>query len=201
MTDLLTKGEQTRQAILEAAYCLFIEQGFHGTSMRQIAKDAGITVGSIYNHFENKEQIFDHVLVEQHPYRRIIAILEETPPSNAEKFTNEFVKAILDEMGNRPDFLKLAFIELSEFKGKHVPQLLQKILPHTLPMIERLKNAKIELRDLPSQTILLSFVGLFFGYYLADLITSSDENMKNYRVDLEQYLTIYLHGILKTEQS
>jgi len=68
-------------------------------------------------------------------------------------------------------------------------------------VIERLKATQMEMRDLPSHTILLSFVGLFFGYYLADIITNSDEKMKKYRVDLEQYLTIYLHGILKTEQS
>jgi len=120
MTDLLTKGEQTRQDILYAAKSLFTKQGFHGTSMRQIASDTGITVGSIYNHFENKEQIFDHVLIEQHPYRRIIAILESTPISNVEEFMIEFVGAVINEMGNNPDFFELVFIELSEFKGKHV---------------------------------------------------------------------------------
>ena len=36
----ITKGERTRQAILEAAYRLFLEQGFAATSMRRIAEQA-----------------------------------------------------------------------------------------------------------------------------------------------------------------
>lgn len=200
MTDFLTKGEQTRQAILEAAFNLFTEQGFHATSMRQIAGGAGITVGSIYNHFESKEQIFDHVLLEQHPYRRIIKILEAIPSVSAKEFTHIAVEAIVAEMGSHPDLFKLAFIELSEFKGKHIPQLFQIVLPQTLPLVERFKNTQSELRDLPPQAILFSFAGMFFAYYLSDILTGSDENMKLYRVNLEQYLTIFLHGILKTEQ-
>jgi AcrR family transcriptional regulator len=200
MSDNLTKGEQTRQSILNAAGSLFIEQGFHGTSMRQIAARAGITAGSIYNHFESKEQIFDHILLEQHPYRRIIPILEDIPAKSVEEFTHQAVKAIIDEMGSRPDLLKLAFIELSEFKGKHIPQLFQIIFPQTLPLVERFKNMPGELRDLSAQAVLLSFAGMFFAYYLSDILTGSDEDMKHYRVNLDQYLTIFLHGIIKTEQ-
>ena len=200
MTDSLSKGKQTRQAILEAAFSLFTEQGFHATSMRQIAGRVGITAGGIYNHFESKEQIFDHVLLEQHPYRRVLAILEDTPAASVEEFTHKAVSAIIAEMGSRPDLLKLAFIELSEFKGKHIPQLFQTIFPKILPLVERFKNTPGQLRDLPPQAILLSFGGMFFAYYLSDILTGSDENMKHYRINLEQFLTIFLHGILKPEQ-
>ena len=134
MSDSLSKGEQTRQAILDAAWSLFTEQGFHGTSMRQIAGRAGITVGGIYNHFESKEQIFDHLLLEKHPYRRILAILEDTPAASVEEFIRNAADTIIDELGSRPDLLNLAFIELSEFKGKHAPLLFQAIFPQMLPL-------------------------------------------------------------------
>ena len=39
-TSELTKGERTRQEILQAAFKLFTAQGYHGTSMRQIASQA-----------------------------------------------------------------------------------------------------------------------------------------------------------------
>ena len=45
------RGETTRQEIINAAHDLFTQQGFHGTSMRQIAKQAGMALGSLYNHF------------------------------------------------------------------------------------------------------------------------------------------------------
>ena len=56
------KGELTRSAIVEAAHQLFTTQGYHGTSMRQIANNAGIALGGIYNHFANKEILYCAVL-------------------------------------------------------------------------------------------------------------------------------------------
>ena len=40
-----TKGEVTRLAIEDAALSLFMEQGYHATSMRQIAENAGLALG------------------------------------------------------------------------------------------------------------------------------------------------------------
>ena len=49
-----TKGETTRLAIEDAAVNLFMEHGYHATSMRQIAERAGLALGGIYNHFSSK---------------------------------------------------------------------------------------------------------------------------------------------------
>ncbi|MCE7861481.1 MAG: TetR/AcrR family transcriptional regulator, partial [Chloroflexi bacterium CFX2] len=57
-----TKGEVTRLAIEDAAVELFIEQGYHATSMRQIADRAGLALGGIYNHFASKEEIFEAIV-------------------------------------------------------------------------------------------------------------------------------------------
>ena len=58
MEESLSRGEQTRNAILQAAHDLFVQQGYHGTSMRQIAKQAGLALGGLYNHFASKEDVF-----------------------------------------------------------------------------------------------------------------------------------------------
>ena len=39
-----TKGERTRAALIEAGYHLFLRRGYHGTSMRDIARAAGEAV-------------------------------------------------------------------------------------------------------------------------------------------------------------
>lgn len=43
-----------RRLIVESAAMCFIEQGFHQTSVRDISKRAGISLGNLYNHFESK---------------------------------------------------------------------------------------------------------------------------------------------------
>jgi AcrR family transcriptional regulator len=50
-------GRDTRRCILEVALKLFAEQGFAGTSIRQIAREIGVKESTIYVHFENKDAI------------------------------------------------------------------------------------------------------------------------------------------------
>lgn len=49
--------EARRQQVLDAAAECFHKNGFHGASMAQIAKTAGISPGHIYNLFQNKEDV------------------------------------------------------------------------------------------------------------------------------------------------
>ena len=47
----------TKQRILDVALDLFTEQGYDGTSLRQIAEQLGVTKAALYYHFESKEDI------------------------------------------------------------------------------------------------------------------------------------------------
>ena len=51
------RGEQTRQLILETALRLFREKGYADTTMRAIAKEAGVAVGNAYYYFDSKEHL------------------------------------------------------------------------------------------------------------------------------------------------
>ncbi|HMA84203.1 MAG TPA: TetR/AcrR family transcriptional regulator [Desulfosalsimonadaceae bacterium] len=53
----MSKGEITRQRIIEKAADLFNSHGFVGASMSQLMADTGLNKGGIYNHFKNKEEI------------------------------------------------------------------------------------------------------------------------------------------------
>jgi AcrR family transcriptional regulator len=57
-----TEGPSTKDKILDTAIDLFAQNGFHGTSVRDIARGVGIKVSSIYNHFEGKDSILAAIL-------------------------------------------------------------------------------------------------------------------------------------------
>ena len=89
----MVSEDSTRQQILDAAYHLFVEKGFQGSSMRDIADKAGIKAASIYNHFEGKEAIFKEVFVEKHPLFRLLEILNKVKGETAEELlTNQDVR-------------------------------------------------------------------------------------------------------------
>jgi AcrR family transcriptional regulator len=55
-------GRQTRQAILDSALQLFAENGYFGTSLRDIATRVGVRESALYNYFASKEALFNAIL-------------------------------------------------------------------------------------------------------------------------------------------
>ena len=89
MRTTVTRGERTQAEIIQAAHRLFLNHGYHGTSMRQIAVEAGIALGGIYNHFASKEDIFIAVLVEGHPFHDVMPALLSAEGETIEKFIRD----------------------------------------------------------------------------------------------------------------
>jgi len=58
----LRKAEATRRRILDAAARVFMHKGYVATRLTDIAEEAEMRAGSLYYHFESKEQIFEEVL-------------------------------------------------------------------------------------------------------------------------------------------
>jgi len=54
-----------RQALKTAAYGVFLKKGYKAAGISEIAKQAGIAVGSFYNYYTNKEAVFLDVYVEE----------------------------------------------------------------------------------------------------------------------------------------
>ena len=57
-----TPKEEIRNSLLESAGKLFLSKGFLKTSMREIARDAGVGLANIYNYFSSKDEIFRTVV-------------------------------------------------------------------------------------------------------------------------------------------
>lgn len=53
-----TGSPSTRELILASARALFAENGFEGTSLREIARDAGVDPGMVHHYFAGKEDLF-----------------------------------------------------------------------------------------------------------------------------------------------
>ncbi|MBW7885380.1 MAG: TetR/AcrR family transcriptional regulator [Caldilineaceae bacterium] len=192
----VNKGEATRVRIVEAAYRLFLEQGYHGTSMRQIGDRAEITMGGIYNHFASKEAIWEEVLMAKHPYHEILPLLETAEGSTVDEFVRDAASRLVRELGRRTDVLNLMFIELVEFNGIHIPRLYEAILPHLLRLSEVFSHKRGHLRTLSLPVLARSFSGFFFSYYVTGLLMPPAARRAMGRDALEDFVDIYLYGIL-----
>ena len=194
-----TKGEVTRQAIEDAAFELFMDQGYHATSMRQIAERAGkLALGGIYNHFSNKEEIFVAILMDKHPYKQILPLILAAKGDTAEELIRNAARALVSELGSRPELLKLIFIELVEFNGKHVSNIISEIAPKLIPMFEKMVRVRKNLRKLPPPILVRSFLGMFFSFYITELfIKDSIVGKLMPKNSFDLFVDIYLHGVIK----
>jgi AcrR family transcriptional regulator len=192
--ERFSKGERTHHAILETAYDLFLEQGYAATSMRQIASAAGLALGGIYNHFESKEAIFSELIVARHPYQQILPILLRTPADDMESFVRQAARAMVGELGKRPDFIKLMLIEMVEFNGRNLPNLLEQVLPQVLPLIGKFNTQN--LRSIPPFILFRAFLGLFLSFYMSELLLANAPTALMSEDALDHFVEIFLHGVL-----
>ena len=196
--EKLSKGEVSRLAIEEAAFELFMEQGYHATSMRQIADRAELALGGIYNHFSSKEDIFAAIILDKHPYKQILPIVLAAQGDSAEELIRNAARALVTELGSRPELLKLIFIELVEFNGKHFSNIINEIAPKIIPMFEKMIQVRKNLRKIPPPILVRSFLGMFFSFYITEfLIQDSIVGKLMPKNSFELFVDIYLHGVIK----
>jgi AcrR family transcriptional regulator len=61
---MTSKGEQTRQHIIESSLQLFARKGYFNTSIADVVQATGLTKGGLYGHFRNKQEIWQAVYEE-----------------------------------------------------------------------------------------------------------------------------------------
>ncbi len=77
------EAENTRTSILTAAELLFLKKGVSHTSLEQIARQAGVTRGAVYWHFQNKAHLFHEMLNQVRlPAEQIAQHISECDPNN-----------------------------------------------------------------------------------------------------------------------
>ena len=100
-----------RQEILEAALELFSQNGFHNVSMNEIAQKAEFAVGTMYKFFENKEDLYKALVLEQaDKFHNVLSRVIEEPVNEIEKIRN-YVKAKGEAFSANVSVIRLYFAE------------------------------------------------------------------------------------------
>lgn len=194
--DATSKGDRTRQAILDAAYGQFVQRGFHAASMRAIAEGAGITPGGIYNHFAGKDELFAAVVVAHHPLTRIFPQLIAAPGNSAEERLRNAARTIAAELEADEGLMNLFFAEMIECQGKHLTALSQALMPKALTFVSELHASAGTPPGITPFGLLQTFVGTVLAtVFTRRFLVSAGAPLPGL-VGIEEFMDIYLHGIL-----
>jgi AcrR family transcriptional regulator len=176
-----------------------VEQGYHGTSMRQISEKADITIGGIYNHFSGKDEIFEEVVLEYHPAKIIISMFDQIEDETFEGSIREAAHLMSDEVSRQKRFFNLFYIELVEFKGKHVSNVIKNLFPMGLDFIKKVTKKKGKVKSFPTHTVLSSFLGMFFSFYLFNLFITGFQALGISGLNIDDMVDIFLYGVLERQ--
>jgi AcrR family transcriptional regulator len=193
-----TKGERTRLLIEDAAIELFMEYGYHATSMRQIAEHADLALGGIYNHFKSKDEIFEAIIVDKHPYKKLLPLILEAEGESMEDFLSHAARVVIKELTSQPYYIKLMLIEIAEFNGVHGAALIKEIAPKMLPVFERIIKSRKNLRINNPALLMRSFIGMVVSYMITEMLISNSILAKLMpKNSIDAYVDVYMHGIIK----
>lgn len=192
--DYTLRGEQTRRELIDAACDLFIINGFHATTTRQITDKINLVAGALYNHFNSKTALFEAVLDTYHPWHRIPEVLSEAKGTNVEEFIRDATEKLLQKWDKRPELVRLHLIEVLEFNGQHLPALFEKTFTKASQTIEILQENDEKLKVVNVDLLYRAILGLFFGYLMSDKAIVDKEN-KFIEGGFDYFADTYLYGL------
>jgi len=101
------KEDHTRERILAVAAQCFADDGYAATSIRDIARDVGVTVGAIYVHFPSKDRLL--VAVYEVGVRRISEAVDAAlrPPADGWARLEAAARAHLEALGSNCGFARV----------------------------------------------------------------------------------------------
>lgn len=131
---------QTYDRILLQATELFADRGFEAVSMRDIAQASGIKAPSLYNHFKDKQSLYQATLqsvFNQHNAQLIdVLISQETPEEKLKKV----IEISAEKMASDANFRQLFQRELMQNDPERLRFLAETVMNETCKQLEKILN-------------------------------------------------------------
>jgi AcrR family transcriptional regulator len=196
--------ERKKGRIEDAAKQLFIRQGFHATSMRNIAARAGTSLGNLYNYYPTKEAILGSIIskYQQVVDDRLRSMFDEIEdPLNPDDL-KRFARLVKQMVNEHHEFWLLMYIDVLEFENQHFRKMFENLaqkLRHRFakPFAELLRSGALHDGVDPAIGFTAAYMQ-FFNYFIVEKLFGgnlhlgiSDEQAINSLTD------IYSRGILR----
>lgn len=162
-----------REAILAAALELFVERGFFGTAVPEIAEKAGVGAGTIYRYFDNKEALVNALFRQQKQEfaQRVLADFPKTPIAR-ELFRTMWNRMATFAVENPAPFIFLELHHHASYLDAESQALEQRMLDLFTNVVVA-AQARGELKAAPPQLLMSIVMGAFVGVIRGCVSTSA----------------------------
>ncbi|HYF82153.1 MAG TPA: TetR/AcrR family transcriptional regulator [Clostridia bacterium] len=194
-------SSETQDRILDTAIRHFAKKGYHGTKTADIAKDSGVSEGTVFKYYSTKKDILRSVL-NKIVHEIIPGIMFESTEdfqnlassADAKQEIKGFIKSKVVKVNENISAFKILVNELP-FHEDIMNEYVGQFIPKVIKMAEGfygLGVAKGIFRDINPHTAVRSFIGM-----LATVVLEGNVLKKSLDVDkeLDVVLDIFMNGI------
>jgi AcrR family transcriptional regulator len=194
-------GEKRREAIVEAALEVFSEKGYDGSTIKKIAERAQINQGLIYQHFKNKQDLYE-AITKKHPTRWFLPFENMDKIMSGDddqKILKGFARCYLEVMRRNEQLVK--FINFGQLENPHLFEISPtKSDDSPLAILSNHSKKRIKERRLKKKKAGLAsriFLGMIHWYGLRSFIAKA-KGWEVYNEDevLDAIVDIYLNGMV-----
>lgn len=186
-----------RDTILEKAKSLFIQHGYHGLSMREIAEEVGVSKAALYYHFKDKEELFIAVLNQNLDHMGIEIDAIRASSKTSSEMIVKFIEYVLTQPAEQRSVIRLGTQEMSQLSAESRKQFNdtyhQKFIGQVQEIISSgMKNSEFKTMDPDIATWAL--LGLLYPYLYPNHSGSSP--LSREKIDL--IISLFMDGIKNT---
>ncbi len=174
----MAEKNQKKNDILSAAKSLFKEKGFHNTKMDEIAANAGVGKGTLYEYYKNKQDIFDEACI-----AKINNIKEKIENISNKNIT--FKQKLIEIFYNKKNSMECEDVtidgilsyknNISDNVVKAMMNNISEIYKILEKIIDQGKSEGVVIKDIPSEIIACSVVGTMSEYFRLKLFNNDNK--------------------------
>ncbi len=184
-----------RDRIIEAAYKLFSERGYHGTTTREIARAASVSEVTLFRIFGTKEALFEEVLKAKSIIPDLVAMLNELDHRELKDLLYSLAKKIYSTLVAKKRFIMITLSEVNQYSEK-VINVYQKLINEIDDLLVKIfSKHRDNNRTADLKIVAMGFRGMIFDLFLTNEILLR-KNIST--MELEHVLLSYVGMVLNS---
>jgi AcrR family transcriptional regulator len=196
--DLVVRAR--REQIVEAATRVFAEKGFRRATTREVAREAGVSEGTIYNYFEDKDDLLMAILHRLNETERRAEDFEEGTATDFRRFLEEYLRRRMSLTWENREVFRVVLSEMlvnAELREVY----LRRVIEPTMRIAEenfRSRMEQGEVRRMDAPLAMRSVAGAVLGLLVLGLL--GDEEVGSRPDEIPDVLAgLLVHGFGATE--
>ncbi|SHK34635.1 TetR/AcrR family transcriptional regulator [Paramaledivibacter caminithermalis] len=192
-----------REAIIYSALKIFERDGFHKAKVEEIAKEANVGKGTIYEYFKSKKDLFCQMV--KHMMDLYIDMIKEIVEENIDPITKlQHLLNLQLELAKKHGALG-HMIQIETIKsgiGKDIKPYFLEFRKKTIGLIEKIIEEGIEkklFKKIDTYVAALFFIGSSnqFAFEINFVRNCKDEYDHEGKLDVEEFMNAFLKGLIK----